>query len=178
MKFSEQWLREWVNPAISSDELVAQITLAGLEVDDVCSAAGEFSGVIVGEIVSASAHPNADKLKVCQVSDGATETQVVCGAPNARVGIKVAFATVGAVLPGNFKIKKAKIRQEESFGMLCSASELEIGEENDGIMELALDAPSRLKLKTVSGSSNSSGSSRGLNCSLLKFNCAALVFSC
>ena len=141
MKFSEQWLREWVNPAISSDELVAQITLAGLEVDDVCSAAGEFSGVIVGEIVSAIQHPNADKLKVCQVSDGATETQVVCGAPNARVGIKVAFATVGAVLPGNFKIKKAKIRQEESFGMLCSASELEIGEENDGIMELALDAP-------------------------------------
>ena len=112
MKFSEQWLREWVNPALSSDELIAQITLAGLEVDDVESAAGEFSGVIVGEIMSAQQHPNADKLRVCQVSDGATEIQVVCGAPNARVGIKVAFATVGAVLPGNFKIKKAKLRQE------------------------------------------------------------------
>ena len=141
MKFSEQWLREWVNPAISSDELVAQITLAGLEVDDVESAAGDFSGVIVGEIVSANQHPNADKLRVCQVSDGASEIQVVCGAPNARIGIKVAFATVGAVLPGNFKIKKAKLRQEESFGMLCSAAELEISEENDGIMELAIDAP-------------------------------------
>ena len=141
MKFSEQWLREWVNPALSSDELIAQITLAGLEVDDVESAAGEFSGVIVGEIISAQQHPNADKLRVCQVSDGATEIQVVCGAPNARVGIKVAFATVGAVLPGNFKIKKAKLRQEESFGMLCSAAELEISDENEGIMELAADAP-------------------------------------
>ena len=141
MKFSEQWLREWVNPSISSDELVAQITLAGLEVDGVESAAGEFSGVIVGQIVSAEQHPNADKLRVCQVSDGATETQVVCGAPNARVGIKVAFAIVGAVLPGNFKIKQAKLRQEDSFGMLCSAAELEINDENDGIMELAVDAP-------------------------------------
>jgi phenylalanyl-tRNA synthetase beta chain len=141
MKFSEQWLREWVNPAISSDELVAQITLAGLEVDDIEAAAGECSGVIVGEIVSAEQHPDADKLRVCQVSDGTTETQVVCGAPNARVGIKVAFATVGAVLPGNFKIKKAKLRQQESFGMLCSGAELEISEENDGIMELAVDAP-------------------------------------
>ncbi len=141
MKFSEQWLREWVNPAISSDELVAQITLAGLEVDDIEAAGGEFSGVIVGEIVSAEQHPDADKLRVCQVSDGTTETQVVCGAPNARVGIKVAFATVGAVLPGNFKIKKAKLRQQESFGMLCSGAELEISEENDGIMELAVDAP-------------------------------------
>ena len=141
MKFSEQWLREWVNPAINSDELVAQITLAGLEVDGVESAAGEFSGVIVGEIVSAEQHPDADKLRVCQVSDGVAETQVVCGAPNARVGIKVAFATVGAILPGNFKIKKAKLRQQESFGMLCSAAELEISDENDGIMELVADAP-------------------------------------
>jgi phenylalanyl-tRNA synthetase beta chain len=141
MKFSEQWLREWVNPAISSDELIAQITLAGLEVDDVESAAGEFSGVIVGEIISAHQHPDADKLRVCQVSDGNGETQVVCGAPNARVGIKVAFATVGAVLSGNFKIKKAKLRQQESLGMLCSAAELAIGDEDDGIMELAADAP-------------------------------------
>lgn len=141
MKFSEQWLREWVNPNISSDELVAQITLAGLEVDDVESAAGEFTGVVVAEIVSATQHPNADKLQVCQVSDGTHQVQVICGAPNAREGIKVAFAQVGAVLPGNFKIKKAKLRQEESFGMLCSGAELEINEENDGIMELAADAP-------------------------------------
>jgi phenylalanyl-tRNA synthetase beta chain len=141
MKFSEKWLREWVNPAISSDELVAQITLAGLEVDDVEPAAGEFSGVIIGEVVAAEQHPNADKLRVCTVSDGSAEHQVVCGAPNARTGIKVAFATVGAVLPGNFKIKKAKLRQVESFGMLCSGAELEINEENDGIMELPADAP-------------------------------------
>ena len=141
MKFSEQWLREWVNPAVGSDELVAQVTLAGLEVDGVESAAGDFTGVIVGEIVSAEQHPDADKLRVCQVNDGTSHTQVVCGAPNARVGIKVAFATVGAVLPGNFKIKKAKLRQQESFGMLCSGAELEINEENDGIMELSADAP-------------------------------------
>lgn len=141
MKFSEKWLREWVNPAISSDELVAQITLAGLEVDDVEPAAGEFSGVIIGEVVAAEQHPNADKLRVCTVSDGSAEHQVVCGAPNARAGIKVAFATVGAVLPGNFKIKKAKLRQVESFGMLCSGAELQINEENDGIMELPADAP-------------------------------------
>ena len=141
MKFSEKWLREWVNPTISSDELVAQITLAGLEVDDVEPAAGEFSGVIIGEVVAAEQHPNADKLRVCTVSDGSTEHQVVCGAPNARAGIKVAFATVGSVLPGNFKIKKAKLRQVESFGMLCSGAELEINEENDGIMELPADAP-------------------------------------
>lgn len=141
MKFSEKWLREWVNPDISSDELVAQITLAGLEVDDVEPAAGEFSGVIIGEVVAAEQHPNADKLRVCTVSDGSAEHQVVCGAPNARAGIKVAFATVGATLPGNFKIKKAKLRQVESFGMLCSGAELEINEENDGIMELPADAP-------------------------------------
>ena len=141
MKFSEQWLREWVNPAVGSDELVAQVTLAGLEVDGVESAAGDFTGVIVGEIVSAEQHPDADKLRVCQVNDGTSHTQVVCGAPNARVGIKVAFATVGAVLPGNFKIKKAKLRQQESFGMLCSGAELEINEEDDGIMELSADAP-------------------------------------
>ena len=111
MKFSEQWLREWVNPAISSDELVAQITLAGLEVDDIEAAAGEFSGVIVGEIVSAEQHPDADKLRVCQVAgNGDTELQVVCGAANARVGIKIPFATVGAKLPEGFKIKKAKLR--------------------------------------------------------------------
>ncbi len=141
MKFSEKWLREWVNPAISSDELIAQITLAGLEVDDVDPAAGEFSGVIVAEVVAAEQHPNADKLRVCTVSDGTAEHQVVCGAPNARAGIKVAYATVGAVLPGNFKIKKAKLRQVESFGMLCAGAELDINEENDGIMELPADAP-------------------------------------
>ncbi len=141
MKFSEQWLREWVNPAIDTDQLVAQITMAGLEVDAVEPAAAEFSGVVIGEILSAEQHPDADKLRVCQVSDGAERFQVVCGAPNARTGLRVAFARVGAVLPGNFKIKKAKLRQVESFGMLCSGQELGINEEHDGIMELPVTAP-------------------------------------
>ncbi len=141
MKFSEQWLREWVNPAIDTDALVAQITMAGLEVDGVEAAASQFSGVVVAEILQAEPHPNADKLQVCTVSAGADRFQVVCGAPNARAGIKVPFAQVGAVLPGDFKIKKAKLRQVESFGMLCSASELGVSEDNDGLLELAADAP-------------------------------------
>ena len=136
MKISENWLREWVNPNISRDDLVAQITLAGLEVDEVLPVAAEFTGVVVGEIISAEPHPNADKLQVCQVSDGNETFQVVCGAPNARAGIKIPFAKIGAVLGGDFKIKKAKLRQVESFGMLCSASELGISEDHDGIMEL------------------------------------------
>ncbi|WP_207063775.1 phenylalanine--tRNA ligase subunit beta [Motiliproteus sp. SC1-56] len=142
MKFSEQWLREWVNPAINTEELVAQITMAGLEVDGVEPAAADFSGVVVGEILSAEPHPNADKLQVCRVSNGSDESfQVVCGAPNARPGIKVPFAQVGAVLPEGFKIKKAKLRQVESFGMLCSASELGVSDDHDGLLELAADAP-------------------------------------
>ena len=139
MNFSEQWLRSLVNPQASRDELVARLSMAGLEVDGVAPVAGEFSGVVVGEILSAEQHPDADKLRVCQVSDGEQTVQIVCGAPNARVGIKIPFARVGAVLPGDFKIKKAKLRGVESFGMLCSASELQISEENDGLLELPAD---------------------------------------
>lgn len=142
MKVSESWLREWVNPAISTDELVAQLTMAGLEVDGVESVAGEFSGVIVGEIVAVEQHPDADKLRVCQVA-GLPEgqMQVVCGAPNARVGLKAPFATIGARLPGDFQIKKAKLRGVESFGMLCGQTELEAGDDDTGLWELAADAP-------------------------------------
>ena len=104
MKFSEQWLREFVNPALTTDELVAQLTMAGLEVDGFEPVASEFSKVVVGEILSAEPHPNADKLRVCAVSTGAEQFQVVCGAPNARAGIKVPFALVGAKLE-DFKIK-------------------------------------------------------------------------
>ena len=136
MKFSEAWLRQWVDPSLSSEELLFQLTMAGLEVDGTEPAAQSFSGVVVGEIVSAQQHPDADKLRVCEVSDGSERFQVVCGAPNARSGLKTAFAKVGAVLPGNFKIKKAKLRGVESFGMLCSAQELGMGEEADGIIEL------------------------------------------
>ena len=141
MKFSEQWLRSWVNPPVSSDDLVARLSMAGLEVDSVTPAAGQFSGVVVGEILSAEQHPDADKLRVCQVSNGSESFQVVCGAPNARPGIKIPFAMIGAELPGDFKIKKAKLRGVESNGMLCSASELQISDDNSGLMELAADAP-------------------------------------
>lgn len=141
MKFSEKWLRGWVNPQVSRDELVARLSMAGLEVDSVTPAAGQFSGIIVGEVLSTEQHPDADKLRVCQVSNGSETFQVVCGAPNVRPGLKIPFAMIGAELPGDFKIKKAKLRGVESNGMLCSAAELQISEENDGLLELAADAP-------------------------------------
>ena len=142
MKFSESWLREWVNPAISRDELTHQITMAGLEVDDVIAVAGDFSGVVVGEVVECGQHPDADKLRVTKVNVGGEELlDIVCGAPNCRQGLKVAVAVVGAVLPGDFKIKKAKLRGQPSHGMLCSYGELGIEIESDGIIELPLDAP-------------------------------------
>ena len=141
MKFSEQWLRTWVNPPVASDELVARLSMAGLEVDSVTPVAGQFSGIVVGEVLSTEQHPDADKLRVCQVSNGSETFQVVCGAPNVRAGLKIPFAMIGAELPGDFKIKKAKLRGVESNGMLCSAAELQISEENDGLLELATDAP-------------------------------------
>ncbi|MFT5277647.1 MAG: phenylalanyl-tRNA synthetase beta chain [Glaciecola sp.] len=142
MKFSEKWLREWVNPAISTNELSEQLSMAGLEVDDVAPVAEVFSGVVVGEIVECGQHPDADKLQVTKINVGGDELlDIVCGAPNCRLGLKVAVAIVGAVLPGNFKIKKAKLRGQPSFGMLCSFSELGMGEDHSGILELPSDAP-------------------------------------
>ncbi|AUD79186.1 phenylalanine--tRNA ligase subunit beta [Kangiella profundi] len=144
MKFSEKWLREWVNPEISTQQLVEKLTMAGLEVDGFEYLGNKFSGVVVGEILEAEQHPDADKLRVCKVSVGPAsdeELQIICGAPNARAGIKVAVAMIGAVLPGDFKIKKAKLRGIESQGMLCSSTELEIGEDGDGILELDSQAP-------------------------------------
>jgi len=140
MKFSESWLRQSVNPSISIEDMVAQVTMAGLEVESVEAAAPSMSGVVVGEIVSIEQHPDADKLRVCQVSGGGAQTQVVCGAPNARVGIKVPFAVVGAKLPGDFNINKAKLRGVESFGMLCSQTELQLGDDDSGLWELPSDA--------------------------------------
>ncbi len=142
MKFSELWLREWVNPAIDSEALSDQITMAGLEVDGVDPVAGAFNGVVVGEVVECGQHPNADKLRVTKINVGGDRLlDIVCGAPNCRQGLKVAVATVGAVLPGDFKIKAAKLRGEPSEGMLCSFSELAISSDQDGIIELPLDAP-------------------------------------
>ncbi|WP_068545543.1 phenylalanine--tRNA ligase subunit beta [Thalassotalea crassostreae] len=141
MKFSESWLREWVNPAISSDELAHQITMAGLEVDGVDPVAGEFTNVVVGEVIECGQHPDADKLQVTKVNVGDEVVDIVCGAKNCRLGLKVAVAKVGAVLPGNFKIKKAKLRGVPSHGMLCSESEIGLADSSDGILELPQDAP-------------------------------------
>ena len=139
MKFSEAWLREWVDPSLTQDELVHQLTMAGLEVDGIEPAAETFSGVVLARIETAAPHPDADKLQVCEVNDGSATYQVVCGAPNARAGLATAFARVGAVLPDNFKIKAAKLRGVESSGMLCSAAELGLGQDHDGIIELPGD---------------------------------------
>ncbi|NQY33438.1 MAG: phenylalanine--tRNA ligase subunit beta [Alteromonadaceae bacterium] len=146
MKFSESWLREWVNPSITSEELSHQITMAGLEVDSVDPVAGEFTGVLIGEVVECGPHPDADKLQVTKINLGSDFNDgelvdIVCGAKNCRSGLKVAVATVGAVLPGDFKIKKAKLRGVASHGMLCSESEIGLSDSSDGIMELAADAP-------------------------------------
>ncbi len=141
MKISENWLSEWVKSDLTTDELMAQLTMLGLEVDGVEPAAGTFSNVVVAEIVACEKHPDADKLKVCQVNAGSETVQIVCGAPNARIGLKTALSQIGAVLPGNFKIKKSKLRGVESHGMLCSEVELGLSQESDGIIELPADAP-------------------------------------
>ena len=142
MKFSEQWVREWVNPAISTEQLCEQITMLGLEVDGVEKVAGDFSGVIVGEVVECAQHPDADKLRVTKVNVGGERLlDIVCGAPNCRQGLKVACAVEGAELPGDFKIKKTKLRGQPSEGMLCSFSELGIESDANGIIELPQDAP-------------------------------------
>ena len=151
MKFSEQWLRTWVNPQVSREDLVARLSMVGLEVDAVVPVAGAFSGVVVGEVVSTEQHPDADKLRVCQVSNGSETFQVVCGAPNVRPGLKIPFAMIGAQLPGDFKIKKAKLRGVESNGMLCSETELQIGTDDSGLMELTGDAPVGSDLRAYLG---------------------------
>lgn len=142
MKLSEFWLREWINLAISSEALSEQMTMAGLEIDDVKSVAGQFRGVVVGEVVKCIQHPNADKLRLTKVNIGTEQLlNIVCGAPNCRQGLKVAVATIGSVLPDNFKIKATKLRGEISEGMLCSYSELGISDDHTGIIELSQDAP-------------------------------------
>ena len=142
MQISEAWLRELVNPLVTTEELVEQLTMAGLEVDSVKPVAAVFSRVVVAEVMTVVQHSNADKLKVCQVSVGEPESlQIVCGADNVRVGLKVPAALVGAVLPDDFKIKKSKLRGELSLGMLCSEKELGLAVDADGLMELASDAP-------------------------------------
>ena len=142
MKISENWLRTWVNPAIDSETLSDQLTMLGLEVDDLSPAAKSFTGVVVGEVLTVEQHPDADRLRVTTVNIGSGEPlQIVCGAPNVRVGMKAPVATIGAVLPGDFKIKKGKLRGIESQGMLCGASEIDLEDKIDGLLELPADAP-------------------------------------
>ncbi len=142
MKISENWLRSWVNPAVDSDVLAHQLTMAGLEVDDSSTVAKPFTGVVVGEVLTVEQHPDADRLRVTTVNIGAGEPlQIVCGAPNVAVGLKVPVATIGAVLPGDFKIKKGKLRGVESHGMLCGASEIDLEDTIDGLLILPQDAP-------------------------------------
>lgn len=139
MKISEKWLRSFVKINRPIQEIAEILTMRGLEVEEIAPVAGKLDNIVVAEILSAEQHPNADRLRVCQVNDGAETLTIVCGAPNARAGIKVALAKIGAVLPG-VTIKKSKIRDVESYGMLCSVSELGLAEKSEGIMELPEDA--------------------------------------
>ncbi|MCU4502906.1 phenylalanine--tRNA ligase subunit beta [Acinetobacter sp. WU_MDCI_Abxe161] len=142
MKISENWLRTWVNPAIDSETLSDQLTMLGLEVDELAPVAKPFTGVVVGEVLTVEQHPDADRLRVTTVNIGSGEPlQIVCGAPNVRAGMKAPVAMIGAVLPGDFKIKKGKLRGVESQGMLCGASEIDLEDKIDGLLELPADAP-------------------------------------
>ena len=140
MQFSENWLRTFVNPKLSSEELSHALTMAGLEVEDEQPAGAVFTSVVIGEIVEAAKHPHADRLQLCKVNIGTETLQIVCGASNARVGIKVPCALVGAALPG-MVITQAKVRGVDSFGMLCSSKELGLSAEAAGLLELSNDAP-------------------------------------
>jgi phenylalanyl-tRNA synthetase beta chain len=149
MQFSENWLRQFVNPAIDSEALSHALTMTGLEVEELTPVAASFDKVVVGEIVSAEKHPDADRLQVCRVDVGLAEPlQIVCGAPNARVGLKAPCALVGTELPG-FNIKQAKVRGVESFGMMCSAKELGLSEESSGLLELPADTTAGMNVRQL-----------------------------
>lgn len=151
MKFSEQWLREWVNPGIGTDELLEQLTMAGLEVDSVVPVAGDFSGVCVAEVIEVSGHPDAKKLHVCRVSSGDKELPIVCGAANVRAGLHVPLAREGARMPNGMEIRETQLRGVTSLGMLCSGAELGLEENSDGLMELPEDAPLGMDLREYLG---------------------------
>ncbi len=157
MKFSEAWLREWVNPKVSTQELAHQLTMAGLEVDAIEPVAGVFNGIVVGKVLTVAPHPDADKLRVCTVEAGqGAPLSIVCGAANVAVGMQVPTALIGASLPGGLKIKKSKLRGVESHGMLCSAKELGLAESSDGLLPLdaeltpGMDVRAALQLDDVS----------------------------
>ncbi|MDX1381150.1 MAG: phenylalanine--tRNA ligase subunit beta, partial [Xanthomonadales bacterium] len=152
MQFNVQWLRQWVATDLDPARLAERLTAAGLEVDDLRGVASEFDGVVVGRIEDCRPHPDADKLSLCTVDDGGAERlQIVCGAPNARAGIRVPLARVGATLGADFRIKRAKLRGVESSGMLCSARELGLSEDHSGLLELPADAPVGTDLRDYLG---------------------------
>ena len=142
MKIAESWLREWVNPDLDTESLAERLTMAGHEVDGIVVEGAGLEGVVVAEVLEVARHPDADRLSVCKVSNGGGDPlEIVCGAPNVVKGMKTPLATPGVTLPNGLKLRKAKIRGVVSNGMLCSAVELGLGEESDGIMSLASDAP-------------------------------------
>ena len=150
MQFPESWLREFCDPQLSTQALAELLTMSGMEVEELKPVAPAFHGIVVAEILEAVQHPNADKLRVCKVDAGAHSPQgplqIVCGAPNARAGIRVPLAMVGAELPPGadgrpFTLGVGKLRGVESFGMLCSARELQLSEDHGGLLELPGDAP-------------------------------------
>lgn len=152
MRFSEAWLRQSVNPPLSTQALVEQLTMAGLEVDSVEPAAAEFSGVVVGRVVEIQPHPDAERLKVCRVAVGEGDPlQIVCGAGNVADGMRVPVALIGAVLPRGISVEKTKVRGVESSGMLCSEKELGLAEASEGLMALAEDAPVGMDVREFLG---------------------------
>ena len=159
MKISEQWLRQWVNPTNTSEQLADQLTMAGLEIDDRYAVARPFNSVVVGEVISVEPHPDADKLRVTQVNIGGDKPlQIVCGAPNVAVGMKAPVATIGAVLPTadgkGFHIKASELRGIASNGMLCGASEIDLVDDIDGLLELPADAPIGVDIREYLGLDN------------------------
>jgi phenylalanyl-tRNA synthetase beta chain len=150
MRITRSWLQEFTPLAATPAELAKQLTMAGLEVESMAPVAPPFSGVVVGEVLESTRHPDAAKLSVCRVTtDGSNRLQIICGAGNVRAGLKVAVAMVGAELPGGVHINRAKLRGLESNGMLCSARELGLGEEHDGIMELPDSLPLNRDLRSA-----------------------------
>jgi len=160
MIFSNNWLREWVDPELALSDFLELLTMAGLEVDGVSNVAGPFSNVVVGLVESVLPHPSADKLRVCEVSDGEESYQVVCGAPNVSIGIRVPFAKPGALLSvdkeKSVEIKVVNLRGVDSSGMLCSEAELGIGDDSSGLLllpesyEIGVDLREVMKLEDIS----------------------------
>ncbi len=142
MKIVESWLREWIDPGLDTEALAYRLTMAGHEVDGIETEGVDLDGVVVAEVLEVGKHPDADRLSVCKVSTGAGDpVDVVCGAPNVTAGLKSPLAVPGITLPNGVKLKRAKIRGVTSNGMLCSAVELGLGDDSDGILELPADAP-------------------------------------